>query len=259
MKNYISLAFILFTLLVYSQNDKVLINYTEIISLGAPNINLKSYNAALFINAEQSLYVSKIDSLENGGKKIQKTYKDENGKLFGIRDFSSKNGLYVINNRKKDTIYCNARFNTNFIYKEKKPLINWKIESVFKKIEGIEVQKATTTFRGRTYIAWFSSKIPIPLGPWKLNGLPGLIIEAYDSNKEVLFLFKKIEYPYKRAANFPSLDRRWSVYNDYVNEKENTIERNLKYSRALGQQFDSMGDEENIKNQKNKMFIEIED
>ena len=42
MKNYISLAFILFTLLVYSQNDKVLINYTEIISLGAPNINLKS-------------------------------------------------------------------------------------------------------------------------------------------------------------------------------------------------------------------------
>lgn len=48
-------------------------------------------------------------------------------------------------------------------------------------------RKATGYFRGRNYIAWFCSDIPIPYGPWKLGGLPGLIIKAYDSKGEISF------------------------------------------------------------------------
>jgi len=48
-------------------------------------------------------------------------------------------------------------------------------------------QKAEGDFRGRHYIAWFSNKILIPDGPWKLCGLPGLILEAYDEKKTVYF------------------------------------------------------------------------
>ena len=37
---------------------------------------------------------------------------------------------------------------------------------------------ATTKFRGREWKVWFTEEIPVSLGPWKLGGLPGLILKA---------------------------------------------------------------------------------
>lgn len=47
--------------------------------------------------------------------------------------------------------------------------------------------KATTHFKGRDYTAWFTPDIPRGEGPWKLCGLPGLILYAEDSRKEFVF------------------------------------------------------------------------
>jgi hypothetical protein len=35
-------------------------------------------------------------------------------------------------------------------------------------------------FKGREYIVWYAPSIAYAEGPWKLGGLPGLILEAYD-------------------------------------------------------------------------------
>lgn len=37
---------------------------------------------------------------------------------------------------------------------------------------------ATTIFRGRKWTVYFTEDIPLPLGPWKLGALPGLILSA---------------------------------------------------------------------------------
>ncbi len=81
------------------------------------------------------------------------------------------------------------------IHEEPVAKIDWKIEKEQKKIGNFVCQKATARFRGRNYTAWFAPEIPISAGPWKLHGLAGIILEAYDDTKEIQFLFKSIQYP----------------------------------------------------------------
>lgn len=72
------------------------------------------------------------------------------------------------------------------------PKIDWTIENDKKKIGNYTCQKAVANFGGRTYIAWFSPDLPFQDGPWKLHGLPGLILEAQDTKNEVSFIFKEL-------------------------------------------------------------------
>lgn len=54
-------------------------------------------------------------------------------------------------------------------------------------IIGYHCQLAKTNFKGRVWYAWYAEDIPMQEGPWKLCGLPGLILKAYDENKEYVF------------------------------------------------------------------------
>jgi GLPGLI family protein len=83
-------------------------------------------------------------------------------------------------------------FKKRYFVEENIPKINWKISDEYKNIGNYKCQKAEGIFRGRTYIAWFTNQLPVPYGPWKLQGLPGLILEVIDSKKELIFLTKKI-------------------------------------------------------------------
>jgi GLPGLI family protein len=62
--------------------------------------------------------------------------------------------------------------------------MKWKLLSEKKIIGKFDCKKASVEFRGRTYFAWYTMEIPISLGPWKFNGLPGLILEV-DDQKEI--------------------------------------------------------------------------
>ena len=56
-----------------------------------------------------------------------------------------------------------------------------------KQILNYDCQMARCTFKGRTWTAWFTADIPLDNGPWKLCGLPGLILRAYDSKQQYIF------------------------------------------------------------------------
>lgn len=63
----------------------------------------------------------------------------------------------------------------------------WEITDETKEVIGYECFKAMTEYRGRSWTAWFAPEIPVQDGPWKLCGLPGLILEAHDKNKDYHF------------------------------------------------------------------------
>ena len=73
------------------------------------------------------------------------------------------------------------------------PAIDWKISNDTATFGGLHCQKATGYFKGRNYTAWFCPDMPLHVGPWKLNGLPGVIVQAYDAKKEVQFMFDGVE------------------------------------------------------------------
>nr|WP_294945653.1 GLPGLI family protein [uncultured Mucilaginibacter sp.] len=82
---------------------------------------------------------------------------------------------------------------TPYLIDEPLPKIDWKISADTATFGTLACQKATAHFKGRDYTAWFCPDLPFRAGPWKLNGLPGLIVEAYDTNKEVEFKFDGLE------------------------------------------------------------------
>lgn len=69
-------------------------------------------------------------------------------------------------------------------YTEKKPILAWQILSERKELLNFHCQKAEITWAGRHWVAWFTPDVPLPEGPYKFGGLPGLIVELYDTDKD---------------------------------------------------------------------------
>ncbi|WP_278832665.1 GLPGLI family protein [Porphyromonas cangingivalis] len=68
-------------------------------------------------------------------------------------------------------------------YEEEMIRPEWVIdESVTETKSGYKCHKATADYLGRAWTAWFTPEVPTPAGPWKLWGLPGLIVEASEAD-----------------------------------------------------------------------------
>jgi|LFRM01.2.fsa_nt_gb GLPGLI family protein len=101
---------------------------------------------------------------------------------FGSR--TTKDFLYKNYPEGKMTTFGYDFIKVNFFYEEDYVPQEWIIGDSTKQILGYTCKKAVCDFRGRHWIAWFAEDILIKEGPWKLNGLPGLILEAYDAKKD---------------------------------------------------------------------------
>jgi GLPGLI family protein len=80
-----------------------------------------------------------------------------------------------------------------YLIQGRMPSIDWKIAADTATFGGLHCQKATCHFGGRDYTVWFCPDLPVHTGPWKLNGLPGVIVDAVDSKNEVVFQFNGVE------------------------------------------------------------------
>ncbi len=89
--------------------------------------------------------------------------------------------------------------NKTYSYSETLPSFDWKMTGKAAVVLGYECNEAVADFRGRRWHAWFTYDIPLRYGPWKLGGLPGLIIKAEDSDGLYTYELIGVQKPHSEA------------------------------------------------------------
>lgn len=106
---------------------------------------------------------------------------------------------------------------------------NWKLTNEKKQVSSLNLQKATTTWGGRNWTAWFSPDIPFQEGPYKFHGLPGLIVELYDDKNNYKFELVKTEKISSPKRN---------IYIDYMTKNSTAVD-DKKYKDLKLKYYDS--------------------
>ena len=145
------------------------------------------------------------DSIWNASVKARKKYEEFEAESKAAFKATLSN-LKLIFDRSKGMINAHEKiFINKYHYTEPIPQLQWTMARGDSTVLGYTCHKATTRFRGRDYIAWYTEEIPFPYGPFKFGGLPGLITCIYDTQREHIYTlvgFEKApseEYIYERA------------------------------------------------------------
>lgn len=115
---------------------------------------------------------------------------------------------------------------SNFRCEEKNEKPVWTLLPDTATVLAYQCRKAVCHFRGRSYTAWFTLEIPVNEGPWKLCGLPGLIIKAEDDRGHYSFECTGVEQSHAPASilfngkGFESISRKDlnKVYERYAKD-----------------------------------------
>lgn len=194
MKKILSTCiFAVFALLGMASSNKAQIECIYRLTYQTDTVNGRSVDAlmALRVGEFQSLFypqakfesdslsrnASSMDELQAIEDSIMSKYGRITATYYVLKDFNKQQIDFVDNAIKT--------------YKYSEPLADfgWQYTDEKKKIGEHECQKATCTFSGRCYEIWFAPDIPISDGPWKFCGLPGLVLEAYDTQHHYEFTF----------------------------------------------------------------------
>ncbi len=100
---------------------------------------------------------------------------------------------YYTNNTTNELLFRETIVDKLYEVKDSIESISWELHAEHKEIGEYNCQKATAQYRGRKYTVWFTTKIPVSHGPWKLRGLPGLILEATEETGKFEFRAIKID------------------------------------------------------------------
>lgn len=107
-------------------------------------------------------------------------------KVRAISQGSSPQAIYTNYPSSKITV-TDIFGGSSYLYEEPIPDIKWKLIEGTQTVCGYVCKAAQCNLFGRNYTAWYAPEIALQNGPWKLSGLPGLILKAVDEKGQVSF------------------------------------------------------------------------
>ncbi len=134
-------------------------------------------SGTLIFNSQEWKYVSSEFKNEKVAQEDDSTLMRLIGELFNFRSL------------KKD-FYMDVEITPlgKCVIKDELQTPSWEIlNDSTKKIGNYNCTMAKGHLCGRDFVAWFSPDIPVTCGPWKLWGLPGLIVDAYSLDGVIAF------------------------------------------------------------------------
>ena len=202
---------------------RVLYEHTSMTdTLARDNFNQSVYvlqiarnGVSLFENYDFLQLDSAFTSRSSGGKISVKDYKDA---WYSVPGTKMNSPQYWKNypEKQKQTFYNFASM-AQWTYTQENPNFGWEIFSdSVKTVMDYPCIMAVGNYAGRKWKVWFSLDIPFSDGPWKLCGLPGLILMAEDSRGEFFF----------RAYSLQNMEQ--TMFCTYGNAFQTTRERYLK-------------------------------
>lgn len=164
-----------------------------------------------------------------------------------ISELTSNTSEYIYQNYPDGAITTRAmlgNLNVEIIEERESPF--WELSDSTRKILGYTCHKAEAAFRGRTWTAWYTTEIPVSSGPWKLYGLPGLILDTYDSRMDYRYTVIGISaqdvgdvtlYSKPGDGTFRKIERK-QYLRSLANNKARTQESAAKIGFGSGGGFD---------------------
>ncbi len=158
---------------------------------------------SLFVEKNDNINVAELDEETNIITINQKVVKIDASKYYLRLD---SNVVYFTQKHKGE----------RRIIKDIMPNLEWELVSgESKTINNFVCNKATLNYRGSNLVAYYTNEIPISFGPWKFKGLPGLILEVYNTSEGPTpyhWIANRVLYPYNESINL-----------DYIENKEKEV------------------------------------
>lgn len=146
------------------------------------------------------------------------------------------------------------------LIKEKMDLFQWSFTNELDTLLSYNCKKAKANFRGREYIAWFTTDLPFKAAPWKICGLPGVVLKVETTDQFYVLEAKNIAIVNsKKELCMPFNDKKSITWNNYKIAYKKQIQENENQMRALevkyGRKYDNPYPKIEIIVNKNKQNI----
>ena len=168
----------------HTQEQKETFDDTNLLDLGRHSSRFYSQKFEQFLYMRDSVESSTQDPMD----KLQflaSMYGPKKGREYEVYKHIPEKGMLT---------YTDVLHNDFFFcYQEAVPAFEWELAEGDTLILGYPCHKAVCQFRGRVWTAWYTLDLPFDNGPWKLGGLPGLILAASESRQEFSFVATGIE------------------------------------------------------------------
>lgn len=179
--------------------NQIMVEYTE---NNGFNINMPTF---LFANEDSSIFVE--DTLVENAQQFDQM-RNENQRVYVANDLN-RSPIHYIQYRNQSIVPFDIKlFGRKYAVIDSLPPFNWIIDSAKReKVCNYDCHVAYLDYRGSRIRACYTTEIPIPFGPFKFKGLPGLILKIVDETPPRVFgqsffnswTATKITFPYSKT------------------------------------------------------------